>query len=143
MEPHDLDERLENWRRCLRSGGLPPLLARSLESHWRSPQCWAFLDLAWRPRIIDPWDAWEIEGAVTALPAFYAVLLAGWYVRRWSPAKSLQTARKAAGEARTRRGGDFDASLAMAKCLLTEQLGIPAVVRKERIRARVRILLAA
>lgn len=139
-----LDERLENWsavwRRKLRLGE-----AESIEGSYRSPQSahWEYA-VPHAPMVLEARnavDAREVELAVCALDIYHHVILKGHYVRRWSDPKCLQVARKEAGDERTRRRGDFGASLLMAKALTGAQLDVPAVIRRTRAVERVRLAL--
>ena len=59
-----IKDRLDNWRRWARSGKHPPASCRSLESRYKSPQCWHPVN----PTIpIDIIDAGKVEDAIIKL----------------------------------------------------------------------------
>lgn len=82
---------------------------------------------------VDLADAQAVELAVGAVEIFHHVVLKGHYVRQWDPDKTLRVAKQASGLGNPRRrGGDYDASLRMARALLAEVIDRPAVIRRER-----------
>lgn len=82
---------------------------------------------------VDLADAHQVELAVGAIEIFHHVVLKGHYVRQWPPEKTLRMARQASGLGNPRRrGGDYEASLRMARALLAEVIDRPAVIRRER-----------
>lgn len=140
-----VDERLENWAATWRYRLRLDDTAGSFEGCYRSPQAphWDW-NVASAPSVLvamNHVDAQEVELAVCALDIYHHIILKAHYVRRWSQPKCLQVARKAAGDERTRRRGDFGASLLMAKALTGAQLQLPAVVRRTRAVERVRLEL--
>lgn len=134
-----LDERLENWGHAWRYRMARGQTA-SLEGAYRSPQHWDALMPPTNAAIIfNPRDAAEVENAWQAMgDAFHQALLLGHYVRRYAEGKVLVEAWKAAGEPRKRRMSGFLAALGMAHALIAAQLDLPAVVRRDRLAARVR-----
>lgn len=99
------------------------------------------------PRILDRADAEVIELGVCALDLFHHCLLKAWFIRRIGAIGALNFARTAAAETRIfyRTTADAErecaARLIMAETLLGRVLLLPAVVRKERARAHVRMTL--
>lgn len=81
---------------------------------------------------VDVADAQAVELAVGAVEIFHHVMLKGHYVRMWTPERTLRVARQASGVGNPRRGGDYEASLRMARALLAEVIDRPAVIRRER-----------
>lgn len=136
-----LEERLENWGDCLR-WRKRQRQASSFEGGYRSPQGrhWEWLQTAPKaPVSLNAADAMVVNRAWQAMPdAYHSALLGAWYVNRWAERHCVIVAREAAGEERTRRPiGDFEASIAMARALIAEQLALPAVILRARIVARV------
>jgi len=85
------------------------------------------------PAGVDMADAQAVELAVGAVEIFHHVVLKGHYVRQWDPEKTLRTAKQASGLGNPRRrGGDYQASLRMARALLAEVIDRPAVIRRGR-----------
>jgi len=99
------------------------------------------------PRTLDRADAEVIELGVCALDLFHHCLLKAWFIRRIGAIGALNFARTAAHEQRIfyRTTADAErecaARLRMAETLLGRVLVLPAVVRKERARAHVRVAL--
>lgn len=139
-----LVERLENWgdaQRWRRRQGQ----AASFEGAYRSPQGphWLYGSAPPRtPPAIDARDAAIVNNAWAAMgDAYHQTILGGWYVKRYSEGHCVRLAREAAGDEKTRKRGDFEASLAMAHALIAAQLDLPAVIRRERITLRVQAVL--
>lgn len=59
-----IKDRLENWARYAKSSRREPISCRSLESRYKSPQCWEPVILNWE---VDLLDAWEVEKAIIRL----------------------------------------------------------------------------
>lgn len=136
-----LDDRLDNWGRAMRwyaanaSG-----TCASLEGHYRSPQPWHAIPPSAVPNGIDGPDAQAVESAVAVLSLFDHMLLRAWYVRRTHGDHCISLARRAAGTAAP-KGRGFQQHMADAKSALQAALALPAVIRKDRARARVRAIL--
>ena len=145
-----LDERLENWGAIWRSRMAGQSLIADVWStkrgygnawHWDSSNEVSSrgVHLGVAPRVAvncDPVDAGAVERAVCAMDIFHHVILKAEYVRQWPPEKGLYEAQKAAGERRRTvtwydRAAAYDASLRMARGLLTEIVDRPAVIRRQ------------
>lgn len=141
-EPVDfemIDARLENWGRCVRDRKIVQC-ARSFEGRYRSPQCWE-APRGRLPTFMD--DAWEIESAWRALGSLQdSAVLWGWYIPRWSREKTLREAVFASQGHRRGRLPDWDMALVRAQANVWELLGVPAVIRRERVAGKVLRLLA-
>ena len=105
-----------------------------MEGAYRSPQHWDVLPVT-RAAALDVQSAMSMEHAVCALPMWAHSLLRFWHVEKWRPEKICRVVKSVSG--RSIRFGVFDESLLEAKRLLLHELGLPAVVRKERALARV------
>lgn len=138
----NLEDRLANWARCMRIRRQAHETP-SKESDYRSPQRDHWLPPG-SPVIptgqADHADARIIDGAVSALPLRYNVVLRAHYIGGSKPQRMLALARQFGFTRPTH--GDVDAMLAMGRAMLAKQLELPAVVRKERAAAKVREILA-
>jgi len=148
-EDEAISDRCENWGRVYRDR-MTSTKILSLEGRYRNKwaRSWdhdAIVGTAPDVRpLLDQQDAQAINLAWQAVPDLYhQMILGGHYVKRWSPAKCDQTARKHAGMDERKRVSDreFAAILDMAHGLLEVQLAIPAVVRRQRLTVRVRLAL--
>ena len=136
-------DRCDNWGLAIRYR-IIEFQTASKEGEYRSPQRahWQTAGAPSQSLQIDARDAQAIESAVCTIPIYPHALLRAWHVYRVSEPVCLRLAAKAANEPRGRASG-FESALAMAYALLTAALELPAVVRKDRARDRIRILLTA
>jgi hypothetical protein len=74
----DLEQRIINWSMWAKSGKNPPTSCRSLESRYKSPQCW-HAEQARMP--IDILDAVEVEKAIIKLPRQQLNIIVYAYIR--------------------------------------------------------------
>lgn len=136
-----LEDRLTNWARCMRIRRQAHETP-SKEADYRSPQ-----RNHWNPPgapagpagQADHADARIIDGAVSALPLRYNVVLRAHYIGGSKPQRMLALARQFGFTRPTH--SDVDAMLAMGRAMLAKQLELPAVVRKERAERMVRQML--
>jgi hypothetical protein len=154
FERREFDEavivsRCENWGRSCRAGAeLGSGTADSFEGRYTSPQRghWEPPPLGALSAAFDRSDSLEVDAAWQSLgDVFHQVVLGAWYVRKWSPAKCDGVARKSADYPKRRvdlTDAEWLRILRVGHGLLWEQLGIPAVIRRDRLIARVRQALA-
>lgn len=136
---HPLAARCDNWGLACRYRLIQGETA-SLEGAYRSPQEWHEPGAPPQPQFCDVPAALEIESAVCVLDLYHHAILRAWHVYRVSEPQCIRLAAKAAGEKRGKASG-FEATLRAAYALLEVSLALPAVVRKERARARIRAIL--
>jgi hypothetical protein len=132
-ENSDLEIRLENWGRVMRSRRRSGQ-ASSKEGQYRCPQRNHHEPPGAPSAIVistsDRDDAELIESAVCLLQLRYHAILRAWYVNHSRPEVMVRLASKLGFYSPSMR--DVDAALAMGKALLIKNLDIPHVVRKER-----------
>jgi len=143
LSDRPISERCENWAEVYRSR-IRYNQATSIEGNWRPPQGehWLFGSAPPQSRpAVDALDAIEVNAAWQAVPdGFHQFLLGAHYVKRWSPDKSIREAREFAGFDHRRvnvMDMEYQANLGMAHALLSEQLSMPAVLRRVRLADRV------
>lgn len=134
-----IDDRLDNWGRAMRWYARIGRACASLEGRYRSPQPWTAPPVN-APGAIDQVDARDIESAVIVLPLWDHTILRAWYVHQSSPDTCMARARRAAGNGAPDRQA-FATHIRVARGALERALTLPAVVRRDRARARVRAIL--
>ena len=149
-EDESLEDRLENWGRCYRDR-MARTKILSLEGRYRNKwaRSWDWdKTVGTAPDVrpyLDNQDAAVINLAWQAIPdPYHQSILGGHYVRRWSASKCDRVARETAAMPTERKEisePEFAAKLGMAHGLIEVQLGIPAVIRRQRLALRVRIAL--
>lgn len=73
-----IKDRLENWARYAKSSRREPISCRSLESRYKSPQCWEPVILNWE---VDLLDAWEVEKGIISLDEKDRKIIVYAYIR--------------------------------------------------------------
>ena len=130
---NDLDHRLRNWARWLRSWARQDH-CRSLEGAYRSPQCWYPREP--RPERPDEEDAWDIELAARCMALHYHLLLKLHYHTHSRPAAISGIVFR---HTRHRmHAADIDAAIGMSQSLLLERLAWPRAMRQEQAQAWLR-----
>lgn len=137
-----LDDRLDNWGRAMRwYAAIGRNTCASAEGGYRSPQPWHAIPPSAFPAGIDGQDAQEVESAVAVITLFHHALLRAWHVNRMAKPHCTGYAKRAAGQATPDGWRNFDARIRDARTALTYALHLPAVIRKDRARARVKAIL--
>lgn len=111
---------------------------RSLERGFVSPQRnhWQLPGLTRVPTDLDLEDAQRLELAVSSVDMYHHAVLRGWHVYRLAEPVVLRLAAKAADCDRSKLRA-WPATIRMAYALLAGALELPAVIHRDRARARV------
>lgn len=137
-----LIDRCDNWGAAMRGAtGRASQSVASAEGAYRSPQPWHAVPTP-MPAAVDRLDADIIEAAVAVLSLHDHALLRARHVHQLDQRACIAIARRAAGNGAPRRA-TFRGSMGMAYDALERALALPAVIRRDRARDRVRAILGA
>lgn len=133
--------RCDNWGAAMRWHSSSSQSAASAEGAYRSPQPWHAVPTP-MPAAVDRRDADIIEAAVAVLSLHDHALLRARHVHRLDQGACIAIARRAAGIGAPRRAPWHEA-ITIAYDALERALALPAVIRRDRARDRVRAILGA